>query len=105
MRASPRQLQGRKPSCPDSRAQGGFARSWPTVSSVGVQVGGELTASGDIGARDLIEGGLEKPAVRFSHLLARSQSLLAELAPRLKPAEFADRLIVANGWPLPPPVR
>ena len=85
--------------------EGQIAISWRTVSSIGPQVGGELMASEDSGARDPPDG-LEKPAVRFSHLSARSQSLVAELAPRLKPpAEPVERWIVARGRSRPPPLR
>ena len=43
--------------------------------------------------------------MRFSHLSARSQSLLAELAPRLIPPELAGRWIVARGRSLALPAR
>ena len=73
---------------------------------------GELTVSGDSGARcpsaaapaQPVSEVEDRPAVKFSNLSA-SQSLLDELAPRLRPEELAERWIVARGLSLLAPPR
>ena len=73
---------------------------------------GELTVSGDSGARcpsaaapaQPVSEVEDRPAVKFSNLSA-SQSLLEELAPRLRPEELAERWIVARGLSLLAPPR
>lgn len=75
------------------RSPSGHTLLEPTVWSLGAHVGGELTASGDSGARG---GDWPHPAERLSYLSA-SHSLLTELLSRRSVAELAGRWIVARG--------